>query len=59
MGAAGTFIVGSMQFNLGNAGTIVCEGFYALLLFLLLVNEGFQLFLPCCNEFFFSLLSHL
>lgn len=53
MGAAWTFIVGSMQFNLGNAGTVVCKGFYALFLFLLLVNDGFQIFLPCCTEFFF------
>lgn len=31
MGAAWTFIVGPMQFNLGNMGTIVCKDFHALL----------------------------
>lgn len=31
--AAWTFIVGPLQFNLGNAGTIVCKDFHALLVF--------------------------
>lgn len=36
VGGAWTFIVGHMQINLGNAGTLVCKHFPALLVFFFL-----------------------
>ena len=61
VGGAWTFIVGHMQINLGNAGTLVCRHFPALLVFYLfiyfyffalLVSEVFQIFLSYCTLFF-------
>lgn len=56
VGGAWTFIVGHMQINLGNAGTLVCKHFPALLVFffffVLLVSEVFQIFLSYCTLFF-------
>lgn len=53
VGGAWTFIVGYMQINLGNAGTLVCKHFPALLafffFFLLVVSEVFQIFLSYCT----------
>lgn len=54
VGGAWTFIVGYMQINLWNAGTLVCKHFPALLafFFLLVVSEVFQIFLSYCTLFF-------
>lgn len=59
LGVAGawTFIVGHMQINLGNTGTLVCKHFPALLVFFFFlcywrVRYLFQIFLSYCTLFF-------